>query len=202
MKLSILICTMPQRAEMFRVLHAKISQQIEKAETKEVELLSNDQMGISTGQKRNLLINESCGEFVVFIDDDDDIFDCYVEEILKTITENPSVDCIGINGVISFNGQNHQKWFISKKFERWYESAGVYYRTPNHISPIRRTIAQLIPFPNIHHGEDFAYSIGILPHLHKEATIEKPLYHYQSRATIHHPPTQVENGAPYRPPFR
>jgi len=200
MKLSILICTMPQRAEMFGVLHAKISQQIEKAKTKEVELLSNDQMDIITGEKRNLLINQSSGDFVVFIDDDDDIFDCYVEEILKAITENPNVDCIGINGVISFNGQNHQKWFISKRFNSWYESAGVYYRTPNHISPIKKTIAEFIGFPKIHHGEDFAYSMGVLPHLNKEVIIQKPLYHYQSRAESNQ--SQVENGAPYRPPFR
>jgi hypothetical protein len=44
--------------------------------------------------------------------------------------------------------------------------------------------------------------MGVLPHLHKEATIQNPLYHYQARAAINHPQTQVENGAPYRPPFR
>ena len=203
MKLSILICTMPQRAEMFGVLHAKISQQIEKAKTKEVELLSNDRMDITTGEKRNRLVNSSSGDFIVFVDDDDDVYDCYVEEILKTITENPQADCIGINGIISFNGENHKKWFISKKFGRWYESADAYYRTPNHISPIRKTIAQLVPFPNIHHGEDFTYSIGVLPHLYVEAAIEKPLYHYQARVAItNHPPNQDENGAPYRPAWR
>ena len=202
MKLSILICTIPERSQMFRVLHDKISQQIKKIKTNGVEIISNDQIGISTGQKRNLLISQSVGDFIVFIDDDDDIYDYYVEEILKSINENPNADCIGINGIISFNGENHQKWFISKKFERWYESAGVYYRTPNHISPIRRTIAQLVGFPNIHHGEDFAYSLGVLPYLNLEATIDKPLYHYQSRATTNYPQTQVENGAPYRPPFR
>jgi hypothetical protein len=200
MKLSILICTMPERGEMFRALHSKVSQQIEKIKTNEVEIISNDQMGITTGQKRNILISQSIGDFIVFIDDDDDVYEYYVEEILKTINENPNADCIGINGVISFNGQNHQKWFISKNFNSWYENAGVYYRTPNHISPIKKTIAQHIGFPNTHHGEDFAYSMGVLPHLHSEATIQKPLYHYQSRAESSQP--QVENGAPYRPPFR
>jgi glycosyltransferase involved in cell wall biosynthesis len=192
---------MPERSEMFRLLHAKISHQIEKVKTTEVELLSNDRMDVSTGEKRNMLIDSSSGEFVVFVDDDDDVYDYYVEEILKTINENPQVDCIGINGVISFNGQNHKKWFISKKFERWYENSDGYYRTPNHISPIRRSIAKSVGFPKTYNGEDFAYSIGVLPHLHKEATIQKPLYHYQARATNnqHH---QDENGAPYRPPWR
>ena len=199
MKLSILICTMPERSEMFRALHSKISQQIENAKTKEVELLSNDRMDVSTGEKRNMLIDSSSGDFVVFVDDDDDVYDCYVEEILKTINENPNIDCVGINGVISFNGQNHKQWFISKDFQRWYESADIYYRTPNHISPIRKTIAQLFPFPNVHHGEDYAYSNGVLPHLHNEAKIEKPLYHYQARGES---PRQNENGAIYRRAWR
>jgi glycosyltransferase involved in cell wall biosynthesis len=191
---------MPERNQMFRALYTKILQQIEKAKSKDVELLSNERMDISTGEKRNLLIKQSSGEFVVFVDDDDDVFDCYVEEILKAINENPKIDCIGINGVISFNGENPKKWFISKKFQRWYESADVYYRTPNHISPIRKTIAEFVGFPKIHHGEDFVYSMGVLPHLNKEAIIEKPLYHYKSRAELSQP--QFENGAPYRPAWR
>jgi glycosyltransferase involved in cell wall biosynthesis len=199
MKLSILICTMPERSEMFRLLHAKISQQIEKAQTKEVELLSNDQMDVSTGEKRNMLIDSSSGDFVCFVDDDDDVYDYYVEEILKTITENPQVDCIGINGVISFSGQNHKKWFVSKEFRGWYESADIYYRTPNHISPIRRTIAQLVGFPKIHHGEDFDFSQRALPHLKEEAIIEKPIYHYQARGEH---PSVNQHGEIYRKPWR
>jgi len=199
MKLSILICTMPQRSEMFRLLHAKISLQIEKAKTKEVEILSNDKLDISTGKKRNLLIAESKGDFIVFVDDDDDVYDYYVEEILNTINKNPDIDCIGTNGIISFNGQNPKRWFISKAYNHWHESEEVYYRTPNHISPVRRTIAEKSPFPDEHHGEDFVYSKGILPFLHKEAIIEKPMYHYQARGEN---TPKVENNAPYRAAWR
>lgn len=199
MKLSILICTMPERSEMFKTLHEKISKQIEKAKTNEVEILSNDKLDITTGKKRNLLIDKSKGDFIVFVDDDDDVYDYYVEEILNTINKNPDIDCIGTNGIISFNGKNPKRWFISKAYKHWHESQEVYYRTPNHISPVRKKIAEKVPFPNEYHGEDFVYSMGILPFLHEEAIIEKPLYHYQARGenTPH-----VENGAPYRPAWR
>lgn len=190
---------MPERSEMFKKLHDKISKQIEKAKTKEVEILSDDSLDITTGKKRNLLLAQSKGDFVVFVDDDDDVYDYYVEEILNTINKNPEIDCIGTNGIISFNGQNPKRWFISKSYKHWHESGDTYYRTPNHISPIRREIAIGIGFPNQYHGEDFEYSISILPHLHKEAIIAKPLYHYQARGENI---PQVENGAPYRPAWR
>lgn len=199
MKLSILVCTMPERSIMFNALYNKISKQIEKFNENEVEILSNNRLDITTGEKRNLLITESVGDFIVFVDDDDDVYDYYVEEILNAINQNNNVDCIGINGIITFNGQNERKWFISKEYKHWHEIADIYYRTPNHISPIRRSIAISTPFPNQHHGEDFAFSMAVLPHLQNEIKIEKPLYHYQSRATLN---PHIENGAPYRPAWR
>ena len=200
MKLSILICTMPERSQMFNTLKSKILNQIEKAKTNEVEVLSNDQLDITTGEKRNLLLGQSKGDFIVFVDDDDDVYEYYVEEILNTINKNPNIDCIGTNGIISFNGQNPKRWFISISYKNWHESGEIYYRTPNHISPIRREIAIEIGFPNQHHGEDFVYSMGVFQHLKKEATIEKPLYHYQTRQNV--PQPHIENNEPYRPAWR
>lgn len=199
-KLSILICTMPLRKEMFDNLLMRLNEQIALQEKDSVEVLSNDSMSITTGEKRNLLIQMAKGEFVVFIDDDDDVYDYYVNEILTTLNENPNIDCVGINGIISFNGQNPKRWFISKAYKHWHESQEVYYRTPNHISPVRKKIAEKVPFPNEHHGEDFVYSMGILPFLHEEAIIEKPLYHYQTRQNL--PQPHIENNEPYRPAWR
>ena len=199
MKLSILICTIPQRADMFNAIYSKLLRQAESVGKGEVEILFNAQTEITTGHKRNLLIKESKGEFVVFVDDDDDVYDYYVDEIVKTIRENPDIDCIGTNGIISFNGQNHKKWFISKEYNHWHEQAEIYFRTPNHISPIRRSIAVSVPFPNVFVGEDSAFSIAVHPLLKKEALIQKPMYHYQSRTSI---TPLVENGAPYRPAWR
>jgi hypothetical protein len=199
MKLSILICTMPQRAAMFNAIHTKLLHQIEQSAKGEVEVLFNGRTDVSTGHKRNLLMQLAQGEFVVFVDDDDDVYDYYVSEIVKTINENPDIDCIGTNGIISFDGNNPKQWFISIAYKYWYESANVYYRTPNHISPIRKTIAASIPFPNIYRGEDSAFSLAIYPLLTKEAIIKKPIYHYRFCAPF---TSQIENGAPYRPAWR
>lgn len=199
MKLSILICTMPQRADMFHAIRSKLLKQIDETAKGQVEILSNIRTDITTGHKRNLLMKEAKGEFVVFVDDDDDVFDYYVSEIIKTINENPDIDCIGTNGIISFDGKNPKQWFISITYPNWHESANVYYRTPNHITPIRRSIASTIAFPNIYRGEDSAFSLAIQPLLKKEAIIKKPIYHYRFRAPY---VPQTENGAPYRPAWR
>jgi glycosyltransferase involved in cell wall biosynthesis len=124
-------------------------------------------------------LNQASGDFIVFVDDDDDVDDNYVDEILKVIIENPNIDCIGINGLITFDGDKGKPWSISIKHGHWHETDEMYLRTPNHISPVRRSIALKAKFPDISYGEDMEYSKRILPMCKKEACIDKPLYHYK-----------------------
>jgi glycosyltransferase involved in cell wall biosynthesis len=181
--LNICVCTIDKRIEMYNTLSAKILNQIAEVSQKYgfrvANLYTHFNETMSIGAKRNELLNGCNAKFVVFIDDDDDISDDYVQQIVAVIYENPSIDCIGIKGKISFDGSNEKKWEISKDFGSWYEDQGSYFRTPNHISPVRLDIAKRVGFPNISNGEDFAYSMGILPYLHSEIKIDKELYYYQ-----------------------
>jgi len=180
MKLSILICTMPHRAEMFCALYNKLKYQILCSEQPmQVQLLWDDDAKLTTGEKRNNLLNQASGDFIVFVDDDDDVDDNYVDEILKVIIENPNIDCIGINGMITFDGNRSKPWSISIQHGHWHETDEMYLRTPNHISPVRRSIALQAKFPDITYGEDMEYSKRILPMCKLEACIDKPLYHYK-----------------------
>ena len=180
MKLSILICTMPHRAEMFCALYNKLKYQILCSEQPmQVQLLWDDDAKLTTGEKRNNLLNQASGDFIVFVDDDDDVDNNYVDEILKVIIENPNIDCIGINGLITFDGNWSKPWSISIQHGHWHETDEMYLRTPNHISPVRRSIALQAKFPDITYGEDMEYSKRILPMCKLEACIDKPLYHYK-----------------------
>lgn len=180
MKLSILICTMPHRAEMFCALYNKLKYQILCSEQPmQVQLLWDDDTKLTTGKKRNNLLNQASGDFIVFVDDDDDVDNNYVDEILKVIIENPNIDCIGINGLITFDGNRSKPWSISIQHGHWHETDEMYLRTPNHISPVRRSIALQAKFPDISYGEDMEYSKRILPMCKIEACIDKPLYHYK-----------------------
>ena len=180
MLLSILICTLPSRQRMFDSLVRNLSKQVSDGNFyDEVELLSDSDIYKSIGKKRNDLLMLSEGEFIVFIDDDDEVDSEYISLIINAIKSNEDIDCIGMNGIITFDGGNERKWSISKEYGKWFERDGVYFRTPNHISPVKRSIAISNGFSDKNVGEDYDYSMAILPFLKKEVLIEKEIYHYK-----------------------
>ncbi|ASU34402.1 glycosyltransferase family 2 protein [Mucilaginibacter xinganensis] len=143
-----------------------------------VQVGINDSMEYNIGTKRNIMLKEALGKYVVFIDDDDEVSPNYVSLILEACKQDP--DCIGINGTITTNGHDLRKWFISKEFGKWYTGPdGTYYRTPNHISPVRRELALQAGFPEIAFGEDAEYSKRLMHFLRTESTIIEPIYNYK-----------------------
>jgi len=180
MILSILICTIPSRREMFQSLYGKIIGQISGCcAENEVEVLWDENTNITTGRKRNFLVDLAKGTFIVFIDDDDEVSDDYVESIVNAIKENPQVDCIGMEGYITFDGGSRKEWSISIQHGHWHETPTHYLRTPNHISPVRKDIAARCKFPEISYGEDMEYSKRVLPYCKREVYLNKCLYHYK-----------------------
>lgn len=171
-KLSILIATMPQRCSSLMRLLAILTPQLNN----HVEVITNMRMDINIGAKRNALLADSIGEYVVFCDDDDSVSSDYIAKILSATATSP--DCIGISGIITINRQTHQKWHISKEYGSWYTEGDVYFRTPNHISPVRRELALQAGFPEVENGEDRVYSERLLPLLVSEIVVEGDIYHY------------------------
>jgi glycosyltransferase involved in cell wall biosynthesis len=183
--LSILICSLHRRFGMLGVLLRKLEHQIKQSNAEDlVEILVNADGGEkSTGKKRNELLKQAKGRMIVYHDDDDEPSDCYVSEILKALRSDP--DAIGINGTISTNGGSIKRWFISKNLEYCTrkDANGVeyYHRYNNHISPVRRTIALQIGFPDQYQFEDFDYAKRLYESglIKTETIIETPLYHYR-----------------------
>ena len=176
--LSVLICTLPERAAAFARLYNQLdTQRMWVGENKSEIIVDRDPLD-PTGTKRNRNVQKAKGLFVVHFDDDDHPNVNYISTIIAAIESCPDADCIGINGYITTNGANMKKWEISKEFGSWYERDNVYYRTPNHISPVRREIALMCPFPDITSGEDAAYSTAIFPYLKKEVRVLEDVYHY------------------------
>lgn len=183
--LSILICHLPKRAQLLNKLLDTIHHQADQLgidNGREYEIITNKQIELNIGQKRNALLNEAKGKFIVFIDDDDMILPGYMEGIIGAIQNNPQADHLAISGFITTNGQNKRQWHISSSYGAWFEQDGVYYRTPNHISPVLREIALINKFPEVNYGEDYEYSMNILPHLKHEVKVEGNIYHYDFRS--------------------
>ncbi len=178
MKLSILICSLEQRKEMLELLLQELDSQIMKANAeKQVEVLTDIDRGEKIiGQKRNDLLERAKGQYVVFIDDDDWITDCYIEKILGAIKTSP--DSLAIHGYMTTDGGNRELWYISIEYE-WIKASGRYYRFPNHITPVKRKHALKVKFPTINCHEDYQYGMRLRKYLKTEVKIEEPLYHYR-----------------------
>jgi hypothetical protein len=108
----------------------------------------------------------------------------YINDILKAAKKNP--DCITFNGWMETDGAMRTDFRLGIGYPYiaiLENNKVVYLRYPNHITPIRRTIALTVPFPNLSMGEDYDWATklhnGKL--LKTEVRINKPLYYYQYR---------------------
>jgi len=187
MKLSILICHIPERAEKLERLMNVLQPQLQGG----VEVLIETDSGEMTiGAKRNLLLEKAIGRYVCFIDDDDLVADYYVSKILQSITfgylmdqvdgtkKMVSPDCIGIRGHYICGERVPALFVHSLEFDDWQTVNGVHHRCPNHLNPIKRRIATEVKFPDKSLGEDIAYSRMLRGLLKTQVMIEDVMYYY------------------------
>lgn len=177
MTLDILIPTLPDRRITLNALRTHLEMQIGD---KPIQVVTNLRgREISIGAKRQMMIENSTADFIVFIDDDDMVTHDYVEKVYSAIQTNP--DVVGLNGYMTTNRQNPESWSISTRYD-WSENVDGfrYVRYPNHLAPIKREHALKAGFPDIKHGEDYEYSMRLKRNgdLKKEFMIDENLYHY------------------------
>lgn len=179
-KLSILIPTLPIRKPFLDKLINIISYSNES-----VEVLIDDRVNVSTGEKRNSLLERSTCEYVWQVDDDDEISVNAIELIINATKENP--DVIGINGYMTTDGKNKTDFEIRLGSE--YKAIGrngnlIYIRSPNHITPMKREHAIKIKFPDKTIGEDYEWCMLLKESglLKTQEIITEKIYHYKYRS--------------------
>ena len=185
MILSILIPTVPQRANLFLELHTEINNQLEMCNGFGLVEVISDCAPVgskTTGQKRNDLINSAQGEYVWFIDDDDMILPNAISLVLAALENKP--DALAINGFMTTNGEEKRNWYISKDnpYTTDYSTGEeVYLRSTNHITPIKREIAKIIKFEDKSNFEDYAFCMELKKFnlIKTEVEIKEPIYHYR-----------------------
>jgi len=163
---------------------ARLKGILEPQMTNEVEVLvSIDNGEMSIGGKRNKLLKESKGEYVCFIDDDDIVSDDYIPQILAGC--DTGVDCISFRTIYKLNDGIPNTVYNSLQITEWWDCADpktpgakIYFRCPQHLTPVKREFALNTLFPETNMGEDHAYSQKLTPQLKTEYVIPKPLYFY------------------------
>lgn len=158
MKLSILIPSLENRAHLLRRLLINLESQT----TDNVEIILDVDKGIKKiGEKRNDLIARAKGEYIVFIDDDDNVPSYYIDEILKALKTNP--DCVGLKGILTYtNNPNRVETFLHYLGSNYYTDGITHYRYPNHLNPMKRELVKDIKFKEINMGEDYDWATQIM----------------------------------------
>jgi glycosyltransferase involved in cell wall biosynthesis len=188
-KLSILICSLNQRASYLERLKQCLKPQIE---TNDVEILVHIDNGeLTIGEKRNKLLSEATGEYVAFVDDDDLVSDAYIDLVLNATKTNP--DIIGMHLLMYVDTHLKGLTYHSLQYKEWFhrpnnydKNLTHYFRNPNHLNPVKTSIARQIMYPAINMGEDRAYSMQLLKYLTENSCIEsyipEPIYYYLVRS--------------------
>lgn len=174
-KLSILLPTVIERKPMFDVLLEELKKQ---SSGKSVELvICQDNKEISIGAKRQKLLEDAKGEYIVFVDDDDWVTPDYVDQILS----NTGSDSIGFQIECTFDGKGKCLASASRRYKDWGENRDGfrYVRSVYHKTPVRRELALKAGFKDMRFGEDYDYSMRIMPLIKSEAYINKVMYYYK-----------------------
>lgn len=182
--ISILICHKPDRADYLMRLWTAI-QVYSGDRFEEIEVLIDDDMSITTGAKRNKLLQRAKGKYVAFIDDDDLITEHYFPGVFEGIEKG--VDCCSLKGIITDDGENPRIFEHSIRHDRYEtvkrDGKDYYLRFPNHISVIRADIAKQFIFPDQTISEDTIWATELHQSglLKTEWWIEEPIYLYLCR---------------------
>lgn len=180
-KLSILLPTTNCRSDIFAPLLAELNKQISG---KPVELVIDcDNKEVSIGAKRQRMIENAKGEYVVHVDSDDWVASDYVDQILN----NTGSDSIGFQIECTFDGKGKCLASASRRYKDWGENRDGfrYVRSIYHKTPVRRELALKAGFKDMRFGEDYDYSMRIMPLIKSEAYINKVMYYYRYRGESH-----------------
>lgn len=195
--LSILIPSLPERIrDRLLPLWAKIEAQVAaSSKPGEVEMVCHmDNRQRTVGEKRDDLLRCSLGEYVAYVDDDDDIAPDYVARLVESIRANCGVDVItfqqraiidGTEGLCTFGLGNDNEQFSPAGFKR----------APWHVCAWRGSLARRFRFPASNQHEDWGWAQHLNMVARTSHHIPAALHIYQW-----HPAVTAANPAPGTPP--
>ena len=183
---SILIPTIKCRTEKFTKLYLELLKQIQSNHLHaKVEVLFDlDHQENKVGFKRNRLLTQSRGQYISYIDDDDDISPNYVKLIYDTLIKNPNCDCVSLAGVMRTPGKADQDFIHSLKYQqaigKQLHGRRMIYSPVFHLNPIKKSIASQFKFPEYNFNEDTAWAAALNKSglLKQEAVLDQSLYFY------------------------
>jgi len=192
MILSILIPSIPERSHLLNKLVHNLHEQRNKLAQEHptvggIQILVDDSKkflegGKSVGQKRNDLVQQATGDYLCFLDDDDEIPFNYVETLVRAMAHG--ADIITFNSLFKCDTY----WsLIDMSLRNNNEEAtpnGVTYRNAWHICPMRSELAKKHQFSNINNAEDWDWMQRVLGGIFTEYKLNMILHQYNHFANV------------------
>lgn len=187
--LSILIPSIPSRLDKLGRLFTKLQGQVDRGNYP-VEILSFlDNKKRSVGFKRDALVQLARGEFCCFVDDDDQVYDCYIHELVFA-AKHQRADVIVFNEHCTINKENiftvrfgleYPNEEAHKENGRWVDIT----RKPWHPCAWRTRIAQSERFADASYGEDWHWCKRLLSKAKTQHRINRVIsrYDFDNRTT-------------------
>lgn len=179
-KLSILIATIKIREKQFNQLYQKILKQIKAQDLlNQVEILYfQDNQTSPVGYKRNCLMDQALGEYICFVDDDDDVHEDYIKLIYAALETKP--DCVSCTGMIYQPNKLPIKFEHSLKYHKAIKLNHVLCSPVYHLNPVKKSYAIQARFPEQNYNEDTTWAKRLyqLKLLKTEVEIKTPYYFY------------------------
>jgi len=186
-KLSILIPSIPERRDKLISLTNELYRQILALQTVHpslgsVELIIDDSKkftegGLSIGEKRNALLQRASGEYLCFLDDDDEPTPNYIEQLVRMCHEG--------NDIVTFRClvKNDYYWSLidmslQNEANEEVNPNQVIKRTPWHVCPVRSSIAKSVNFTPLNHNEDWSWMKCVLDLITTESHTDMILTQY------------------------
>jgi hypothetical protein len=175
-----MILTQPSRAKYLKRLLNVLDPQVDKFPGQvHVDVRMFDP-SLSLGQNREIMRQDSMGDAIHFVDDDDLLAEDYYETILPLLD---GVDYIGHRIQIYLDGRLDCPAYHSLKYPGWTTRDGAHYRDISHVNPMRRELALLRPMEG-GVAEDFRWAAAMRETgmVKTEHYIDRALYYYYFRS--------------------
>jgi glycosyltransferase involved in cell wall biosynthesis len=178
--------TIPERSESFQKLKTKVQSQIDycqkyhptlgQIEIVEVNSPKFKDGGDSIGRKRQKGLELSKGEYVCWLDDDDNISPDYVETLVRLA--NKGADVCTFNNISKFDNF----WMVVKMHFKTklddQAKPGIINRRPYHVCAFRRGVLEGVNFPDANWDEDTGFIKQALKNCRTFAHSDNILHEY------------------------
>lgn len=190
-KFSIMVLTQTSRAKFLRRLLDVLDPQVEKFKGEvHVDVRMFDP-SLSLGANREVMRQDSMGNWICFVDDDDLVVEDYVATIFPLLD---GIDYIGFPIKIFMDSVLERTAIHSLRYPGWTTKDGIHYRDVSHLNPMRRDLAMLCPMEG-GVAEDFrwAHAMRQTGMVRNEHFIDRPMYHYLFRRNKNAPSIPVRS---------